>query len=291
MKKLLVTTLLLVFAAVIVFAVPARPGFRVFEQPDGTKFIAQLKGDEHFHFAETEERFAIIRNSEGWWTYANKVDGILVPTMFIAGKDQCPFTKGLRPDADKVASLPGNEMKQINWSKMIDINDEYAKDGYADRKFLVILGCFDDSSFLGTVKPANWATQPWTLRSDFTSGANGGTAHDSLYWDSVFFSYSAGSFRTFFKEISFSRWQIDANCHVQGPVSVGAVSTANLYGEYGDGAELTFMQNIAKASAGRMELRGVLYSSYDGDGDGYVDHWLTVRCGGEQSATGSTKDM
>ncbi|MGE3063945.1 MAG: hypothetical protein AB7T10_09995, partial [bacterium] len=277
MKKLLITTLILAFAAVLLFAVPAKPGFRVFEQPDGTKFIAQLKGDEHFHFAETEEGYAILRNSEGWWTYANKVDGILVPTMFLAGKDQSPFAKGLRPDADKVAALPGNEMKQINWSKMIDMNSEFAKDGYADRKFLVILGCFDDSSFLGTAKPAtNWNTQPWTLRSGFTSGANGGTAHDSLYWDSVFFSYSPGSFRTFFKEISFGRWIIDANCHVQGPVSVGGSGTTNNYFEYGDGKELTFMQNIIYASSGRMELRGALYSHYDGDGDGYVDHWLTV---------------
>ncbi|KUK86268.1 MAG: Hemagluttinin repeat-containing protein, partial [candidate division TA06 bacterium 34_109] len=78
MKKLLTLTLVVLFVAVAVFAVPARPGFRVFEQPDGTKFIAQLKGDEHFHFAETEDRYAIIRNSEGWWTYANKVDGLLV---------------------------------------------------------------------------------------------------------------------------------------------------------------------------------------------------------------------
>ena len=148
MKKFLVTTLLLAFVAVILFAVPARPGFRVFDQPDGTKFIAQLKGDEHFHFAETEDYYAILRNSEGWWTYANKVDGMLVPTMFIVGKDQCPFRKGLRSDIDKIANLPGNELKQINWSKMIDINDEASKVAFNDRKFLVILGCFDDSSFL-----------------------------------------------------------------------------------------------------------------------------------------------
>lgn len=292
MKKLFTFTLLLLFVAVAVFAVPARPGFRVFEQPDGTKFIAQLKGDEHFHFAETEDRYAIIRNSEGWWTYANKVDGILVPSLFLVGKDNPPFPKGLRPDPDKVASLPGNEFKQINWTKLFNINDEATKAGYTDRKFLVILGCFDDSSFLGTVKPATrWDINSWTLRSGFTSGRDGGTAHDSLYWDSVFFSNSSGSFRTFFKEISFGRWLIDTACHVQGPVSSGKV-----YGVYGDGAELTYMQDIIYRSSGRMKTTPHradqnAYSDYDGDGDGYVDHWIVVRAGGEQSATGSVKDM
>lgn len=292
MKKLLILTLILLFVGSVLLAVPARPGFRVFEQPDGTKFIAQLKGDEHFHFAETEDRYAIIRNSEGWWTYANKVDGLLVPSLFIVGKDNPPFPKNLRPDPDKVAALPGNEFRQINWSKFFNINDEATKAGYTDRKFLVIIGCFDDSSFLGTQRPLRWDTAAWTLRSGFTSGRAGGTAHDSLYWDSVFFSYSPGSFRTFFKEISFGRWLIDTACHVQGPVSSG-----KLYGAYGDGQELTYMQDIIYRSSGRMKYGTThradqnAYSDYDGDGDGYVDHWIVVRAGGEQSATGSLKDM
>jgi len=119
MKKLLILIEILLFVGSVLLAVPARPGFRVFDQPDGTKFIAQLKGDEHFHFAETEDRYAIIRNSDGWWTYANKVDGLLVPSLFIVGKDNPPFPKNLRPDVDKIAALPVNQFRQINWSKFI----------------------------------------------------------------------------------------------------------------------------------------------------------------------------
>ncbi len=294
MKKLLILIEILLFVGSVLLAVPARPGFRVFDQPDGTKFIAQLKGDEHFHFAETEDRYAIIRNSEGWWTYANKVDGLLVPSLFIVGKDNPPFPKNLRPDVDKIAALPVNQFRQINWSKLYNINDEATtKEVNNDKKFLVVIGCFDDSSFLGTVRPTTrWDTAAWTLRSGFTSGSTGGTAHDSLYWDSVFFSYSPGSFRTFFKEISFGRWLIDSACHVQGPVSSGKT-----YGQYGDGKELDYMKDIIAKSSGRMAYHTThradqnAYSDYDGDGDGYVDHWIVVRAGGEQSATGSTKDM
>lgn len=292
MRKLLLSVIMLTLLTSLLFAVPARPGFRPFTQPDGTVFIAELRGDEHFHFARTEDGYSIIRDSEGWWTYAQKVDGILVPSAFIVAKDTAPFEKGLHPDAEAVANLPGNELKQINWSKVVDVNDELAKDGFADRRFLVILGCFDDSSFLGTTKPANWNVNPWTLRTGFTSGANGGSAHDSLYWDSVFFSKSPGSFRTFFKEISFGRWIIDTMCHVQGPVSSGKT-----YAVYGDGKELTYMQDLAYRSSGRMKYGTTrradqnAYSDYDGDGDGYVDHWIAVRCGGEQSGTGSVKDM
>lgn len=290
MKKLLLLVLLTATIAAMVYAVPARPGYRLFYQPDGSSIVLELRGDEHFHFARTEDGFSVITDAEGWWTYAQKVDGLLYPTSFIVGKDSCPFEAGLAPDVDAVMALPQNELKPINWKKFVDINIE-SKAGLSDSAVLVVLGAFDDSTFLGTQRPANVSNQSFTLKTGFTSAYYaGGTAHDSLYWDSVFFSFdianlgTKGSFKEYFYEISFGQWECYGN--VIGPVSAG-----DPYLNYGDGAELSYMQDAAYRSSGRMELFGDAYSNYDGDGNGEIDHWVCVRAGGEQSGTGSTDDM
>ncbi len=285
MRKFVLTLLVISVLFVMVFAVPAMPGFRPFKQPDGSTIILELKGDEHFHFAQTEDGYSVIRDAEGWWTYAQKVDGLLIPSIFIVGKDNPPFAKFLRPDVEAVAALPQNALKPINWRKVMDIDFD-SKDALSDSAVLVVLGAFDDSAFLGVEIPATrWDTAKWDVKAGYTTGAvPGGTAHDSVYWDSVFFSDSPGSYKTYYLEITYGKWEC------WGDV-IGPLSSGGCYGDYGDGAELTFMQDVADASSGRMELTGNRYSNYDGDGDGYVDHWVCVRAGGEQSATGSTADM
>lgn len=295
MRKVFLVLLSTIILSSMLFAAPARPGFRQFTQPDGSYVTLELKGDEHFHFARDMENYSVVRDAEGWWTYAQKVDGLLVPSFFIVGKDKCPFEKGLKPEVDAVAALPVNEFRQINWKKFADI-DIYSKDGRADRRVLIALGAFDDSTYFGTDIPNNPDTEHWGVANGFTSAAfPGGTAHDSVYWDSVFFSDSEASFKAYYAELSFGTWIAEG--HVLGPVSSG-----DTYGRYGDGRELTYMQDIENALGGRMQLYGsngsdfdnsgsVTYADFDGDGDGYVDHFCVVRCGGEQSSTGDPADM
>ena len=294
MKKLLIIMLALTLF-ISLFAVPARPGFRPFKQPDGSTVILELKGDEHFHFAETQNGHSVVKDAEGWWTYAQKVDGLLVPSMFIAGKDESPFPRHLRPEADAVAELPVNKYRQINWKKFPQ-PDIYTKDGRADRRVVIALGAFDDSTYFGTDIPNSPDTDHWGVATGFTSAATpGGTAHDSVYWDSVFFSDSEASFKAYYAELSFGTWIAEG--HVLGPVSSGKT-----YGQYGDGQELNYMDDVQDALGGRMQLYGsngsdfngdgqVTFDDFDGDNDGYVDHYCVVRCGGEQSSTGDPADM
>ncbi|MDY6786767.1 MAG: immune inhibitor A, partial [candidate division WOR-3 bacterium] len=302
MKKLLVIMLALTLF-ISLFAVPARPGFRPFKQPDGSTVILELKGDEHFHFAETRDGHSVIKDAEGWWTYAQKVDGLLVPTMFIAGRDECPFPGHLRPEADAVAALPVNKYRQINWNKFPQ-PDIYTKDGRADKRILIALGAFSDSTYFGTDIPANY-DDTWGVAPGFTSAAiPGGTAHDSVYWDSVFFSDNKASFKKYYAELSFGTWIAEG--HVLGPLvplkRQGNNYIPQPYSAYGDGAELTYMEHIAYSLDQRMDLYGsngsdfdsdgaVTYDDFDGDGDGYVDHYVVVRCGGECSSTGDPADM
>ena len=51
---------------------PAFPGLVSSEQPDGTVVKVRKVGDEHFHFTETEDGIVVVRDSLGFWTYADE---------------------------------------------------------------------------------------------------------------------------------------------------------------------------------------------------------------------------
>ena len=52
-------------------AVPATPFLITFEQPDGSRFQAHLRGDEYFSWIETENKLIIVKNEEsGFFEFA-----------------------------------------------------------------------------------------------------------------------------------------------------------------------------------------------------------------------------
>ena len=63
--------LLIVLVASASFAVPAAPDLRTFLQPDGTKFVARLWGDEWHHGWETADGYSILPDeTTGYWYFA-----------------------------------------------------------------------------------------------------------------------------------------------------------------------------------------------------------------------------
>ncbi len=64
---LAITALLISFSA---HSAPARRGPVVLNQPDGTTFIAKIRGDEFMKIVTTRNGEAIIQDGEGWWCYA-----------------------------------------------------------------------------------------------------------------------------------------------------------------------------------------------------------------------------
>ena len=56
-------------------------------QPDGTVLSCLASGDEFYNWLHDKDGYTIVRNSAtGFLVYADKVDGRLVPTEFIAGR-------------------------------------------------------------------------------------------------------------------------------------------------------------------------------------------------------------
>ena len=57
-------------------AVPASPEGREIVQPDGTKFVLHVRGDEFFSWKETSEGYAVERDdADGFWKYARPIAG------------------------------------------------------------------------------------------------------------------------------------------------------------------------------------------------------------------------
>ncbi|MFH1227696.1 MAG: M6 family metalloprotease domain-containing protein, partial [Planctomycetota bacterium] len=73
----------------VVFAGPANPATFTVKQPDGSEFQARLKGDEWVNWAETTERYPIVRNNAtGFWEYGELQPNIgLAPSGKVVGSD------------------------------------------------------------------------------------------------------------------------------------------------------------------------------------------------------------
>ena len=69
MKKLLLSAVLCL-AAAWAQAVPAWPEPYTVTQPDGSKLTLQLYGDEWQHITITTDGYTVVRDADGYYTYA-----------------------------------------------------------------------------------------------------------------------------------------------------------------------------------------------------------------------------
>lgn len=66
-------------------------------QPDGTPLNIYASGDEYYHWLHDKDGYTIVQDTEtGFFVYAKKQDGKLLPTKLIPGIDQ-PESYGLKP--------------------------------------------------------------------------------------------------------------------------------------------------------------------------------------------------
>jgi hypothetical protein len=82
-------------------AVPANPEPVEIVQPDGTKFKMRIRGDEYFSWHETVDGYAVVKDADGFWKYAqpatDRVAFVAIPTARVGTTDQARH--GLRKQA------------------------------------------------------------------------------------------------------------------------------------------------------------------------------------------------
>lgn len=267
----------LVIAALMVSvaakAVPAYPKPVTFTQPNGETVTITLKGDEHIHWAVSEDGYTLLTNSEGYMTYAYCLpSGDMVPTNVIASdvKKRSNSEIAYLQTVKKGLSFSKAQFAQARAHRNMVPTQNPGQDGpkksyLGTQKVVVLLVSFTDVTFSHTAQ-------------DF----------DNLYNQLGYSTGGAtGSVRDFYRESSYG--QMDLQADVYGPIPLShnrAYYGANTSSSGGSDQRPADMVREAVLIADTMF--NVDYSRYDVDNDGWVDVINVVFAGhGEEAGTTS----
>ena len=147
LNKKLIVALAVAFGALTAKAVPAYPGLINATQPDGTIVSVKLHGDESLNWASTPDGYTLLRNSEGFWSFARQMkDGSIAPTdLKYVGDESVAVAngieKGLMFAADQRAELKQQSLEMKGSS--LQVEGTYPATG--KNKLLVLLLNYSDT--------------------------------------------------------------------------------------------------------------------------------------------------
>jgi len=228
------------------------------KQPDGTVLSCFASGDEFYNWLHDKDGYTILRNpATGFLVYADKVDGKLVPTEFIAGRTyartleqagiKTKLLDDLKPRETRLAAAEGEPI--VNAPKTGTINNLVVYIRFSDQEefnqtFIDDTAAFFNSTDSGVSSLSNYFTEV-----SYNQLAVGST----LYPGSTpgIFSYVDSYARAYYMPY-------DASTNPGGYANETERRTR----------EHTLLQNAVNAISG--EVPGGL--NIDGDSDGLVDN-------------------
>lgn len=279
MKSLLWVVLLAFVCKGTLHATSAYPGLVNYRQPDGSRIVLRIMGDENLHWAETEDGFTLLSDSEGYMTLALKDDkGDLQPS-------KARILPGVERELEFVKAVKGVKPHE-------SFSEDQVNEAYQKRK--------NSLSFPYRKPP---------VRMSKTNGPSGDGTHPVIgerkflvvlmQTSDVAFSYSSDDFSRLFNEVGYNEWgnagsvhdyyyensfgQLDLRCDVT-PVYT-AKYPMSYYGGNVNGSDVNryeFAIEAIMAASNDYNL-----SDYDFDGDGFLDGIHIVFAGhGEESGGG-----
>ena len=247
----------------------AYPGIINFSQIDGTTIHIYLKGDEKAKWAETEDGYSILLNSNGIYEYALLKDSADLILSGVKARNQgersiedlkflTSITKHLRYSRSQVSKM--REM----WKAPANTPVQKVFPTKGSRKLVCILMDFPDKKFTKT-------------QTDF----------DNLFNKIAYNENSAtGSVRDYFLESSYN--QFDLSVTVVGPFT-----TANNMAYYGgnnsSGNDLRDREFAAEAI--NLGSTAVNFADFDNDNDGTVDGVYIIYAGYGEEAGGPAETI
>ena len=152
MRKLLLT-LGVALSCLVASAVPAIPTPQKVTQPDGTELTVRIKGDEFYGYITTLDGYTIIKNDNGYYTYATLVNDEVVPTKIIAR------------DAERRSKADAMWLERVGKNLKSKAKVENGKTLRAQRDAMPGLKLINYSNFHGIVILVNFLDSKFT-RSD-----------------------------------------------------------------------------------------------------------------------------
>lgn len=254
MKRQLFTLLFLLCTAVV-WAVPAHPGMVKVQQPDGSYVTLRLLGDEWRHFQTTSDGYSVVKNSRGYYVYAEKKDGQLQPTAHVA-HDEAQRTSSERAFLTSVKKYLSPEMteqtaaiyQQVQQRQREVLASRRAQGrratNYDKFRGLIILVEFNDKEF----------SRPdyKDIITDMVNKENYTGFDNEKY---------TGSVRDYFSDNSGGKFQ--PKFDVVGPYKVD-------FSQYDCNSEKGKCPEVLIAAIDSADV-DVNFKDYDGDGNGRVD--------------------
>lgn len=253
-KRILFLWAALLLGVCTAFAVPAHPGAITVQQPDGSTLTLRLIGDEWLHFTTTADGYTVVKGSDGYYRYADVLNGQLTATSQVAhdaaGRQAAEraFLAGRQKYQVPAMTAENVKMKQMveEQQRKTLASHRAAKYDYNNFRGLVILVQFND-------KPFSREDYPEIITDMITQeNYEGYTKTDGTFVSctgSVYDYYSDNSDGKFLPQFD-----------IVGPYTVN-------FSQY-DGSNQT--KQIIKAVVDAADA-DVDFSQYDGDGDGVVD--------------------
>ena len=234
---------------------PARPGRTTVTQPDGTTINTIIRGDEWFHIHTTEDGKAIIRDTDGWWSYAiydqngeKKSSGYHVgkdTPKVVLGQSMMINTSAMHDNASRKRELMQSKLQERQMMKAASKNSSQKT-----KRGLIILAAYKDVPFTYSSK-------------DFDESMNSKPQSAKEYFNDQF------------------EGMYDFEFDISPIVTLSG--NRKWYGEndaFGDDKRAAEM---AEEACRLAHDAGVDFSKYDMDGDGEVDNVHIFFAGGDES--------
>ena len=272
-KRLLAATAALAITATA-SAMPAHPSPARVAQPDGDSITVKLVGDEFYHYTTTADGYTVLRDRNGWFTYATKQNGRLVSSGVIArdaqhrtASDAQLLSAQGKHLTDRESILTGKARRANRDARII--GSRRAPEDWAGFRGLVILVQYTDKKFQRSDAQQFYSDM---LNTRGYSGYN-----IAGRWGSTQFVQCTGSMRDYFYENSMG--QFDPEFDVVGPVDVNYSCKQG-----GNESDLIF-----EAALNAVDDQ-VNFADYDSDGDGYIDMVYFIVAGYSANYSGNSDD-
>ena len=239
-------------------AVPAKQVTKRVKQPDGTELIVTQRGDERFHYWETEDGLIALHRNQAYY-YAHIVGDKVVPS------DHLVHASDIRSEEEKrfVRSLPTLEdMYQTRWTAAEEAqrartraqnNGEVPTEGTVHVPVLLVQ--YADKKFASATAKADFVEH---LNGEEYNRENGGY----------------GSARKYFEDQSGGKFS--PQLEIIGPVTLSK-NMSYYGGNDDDGNDVRPQEMVAEAC--RLANSEANFSQYDNNGDGYVDFVYVIYAG------------
>ena len=276
MKRLTILMMVMLLGAV---SLMARPGYSKpvdVKQPDGTTVTLLMHGDEFMSFMTTIDGYTVIKGEDGYYRYAEKQDGKLKATAFIArntdvrGAQEVAFLS----QAKKMVH-PDMSAEQRAWkaqaASMYSAN--YKAMGSSHRAAPAIWDRINYDNFKGLVVLVEWNDRQFMLGDEVQPFYQKMCNEVNLQDESKKYYPVAvtGSTRDYFRDNSLGIF--DPSFDVVGPVQINYSCTYPVPKNTDGSDSYGFsnrMINILKAVMNQVDVN-VDLSKYDLDNDGYID--------------------